>query len=278
MAASVDHAVINVRYDMDAAVERFRDFGFTPTERGYHSLGSINHLMMFDADYLELVGVSAGAKRVRREIADSPAGLNGLVFATDNAARLHDGLAARGVPVEPVLPFHRPVTLDGVVHRASFRTVRLAPGYLQGGRVYFCEHETRHLVWRPEWQTHRNGVHGLAVVTVVLPEPAREAALYAGIVGGMSRHLSADESEVRFRGCTVRFVTPAGYGGRYGSYACDAGGRDAFMGALALRTSALARVRECLAGAHDVTDVQRSPDRITISAASACNTVIEFVE
>lgn len=278
MAASVDHAVINVRNDMDDAVERFRAFGFTLTERGYHSLGSINHLMMFDADYLELVGVPAAAERVRREIADSPKGLNGLVFATDDAERLHDRLAAQGVPVEPVLAFHRPVTLDGTVQRASFRTVRLASSYLQGGRVYFCEHETRHLVWRPQWQAHRNGVHGLAALTVVLTEPAREAALYAGIVGGTPRRLSADDSEIAFGSCTVRFVTPACYRARYGTYACDAGGRDAFMGALELRTSALARVRECLKGAHDVTEVRSAPARITICAACACNTVIEFVE
>ena len=278
MAATIDHAVINVRYDMDGAVERFRAFGFTLTERGYHSLGSINHLMMFDADYLELVGVPAGAERVRREIAEGPTGLNGLVFATGDAVRLHERLALQGVPVEPVLSFHRPVTLDGVEHRASFRTVHLAPGHLQGGRVYFCEHETRHLVWRPEWQRHRNGVHALAAVTVVVADPAREAARYAAIVGGTPRQVSGGESELAFGTCIVRFVTPAGYGTRYGAYACDAEGRNAFMGALALRTSALARVRECLAQAHEVTDVQRSPARITIAASLAYNSVIEFVE
>ena len=277
-APSVDHAVINARYDMDCAVERFRAFGFALTDRGYHSLGSINHLMMFDADYLELVGVQAGAERVRREIADSPKGLDGLVFATDDAAHLHDRLAAQGVPVEPVLAFHRPVTLDGAVHRASFKTVRLAPDYVRGGRVYFCEHETRHLVWRPQWQAHPNGVHALAGLTIVLTEPAREAAVYAATIGATPRHLSTDEIDLVLGTCAVRFVSPACYRARYGTYGCDAEGRDAFMGALELRTSALARVRECLQAAPGVSDVQRAPSRITLAAASACNTVIEFVE
>ena len=48
MAVRVDHAVINVLTGMDAAVERFRALGFAPTPRGYHPLGSINHLMMFE--------------------------------------------------------------------------------------------------------------------------------------------------------------------------------------------------------------------------------------
>ncbi|MCH2521594.1 MAG: VOC family protein, partial [Dehalococcoidia bacterium] len=55
--AIIDHVVINVRSEMDKAVEVFRSLGFTMTPRGFHSLGSINHLAMFDNNYLELLGV-----------------------------------------------------------------------------------------------------------------------------------------------------------------------------------------------------------------------------
>ena len=274
----VDHVVVNVRDAMDAAVERFRALGFTLTDRGHHSLGSINHLMVFDDDYLELVGIPAGAKHVRREIADSPAGLNGLVFATDDAERLHDALAARGVPVDDVVAFHRQVAIDGTMHRASFKTVRLVPDFVRGGRVYFCEHETPQLVWRPEWQAHRNGVHALAGLTVVLCDAEREAARYAEVVGGAPAHLGSGESEVRFRDCTVRFSAPGRYASRYGDAACDAHGRDAFIGALALRTSSLRRVRDCLAAAPEISDVRMLPDRIIVSARCAFNSLIEFVE
>ena len=50
--AQLDHTVINVQFDMDRAEGLFRDLGFTLTPRGYHSLGSIKHLMMFGTDYL----------------------------------------------------------------------------------------------------------------------------------------------------------------------------------------------------------------------------------
>lgn len=275
---AVDHAVINVRDDMDRAVERFAAFGFTLTARGYHSLGSINHLMVFDSDYLELVGLPAGAKRVRREIADSPTGLNGLVFATDDAAGLAERLSARGVPVEDVVAFQRPVTLEGVEQRASFRTLPMAPGYVHGGRVYFCEHETRELVWRPEWQAHRNGVHGLAEFTLVVPEPEGEAWRYRQMTGASPLQRTPGEWELALRACRLRLVTPDAYRARYGAFGVDAGGRDAFMGALALRTSALARVRECLAAMRDAVDVQTVPGRIVVGAASAWNAVLEFVE
>ena len=52
----LDHVVINVKDDMDLAQLVFSNLGFTLTPRGYHTLGSINHLMMFGSDYMELIG------------------------------------------------------------------------------------------------------------------------------------------------------------------------------------------------------------------------------
>ena len=79
-SARLDHAVINVGFEMDQAREIFTGLGFTLTERGYHSLGSINHLMMFETDYLELIGLPAGAGHDRPDLAGAPHGINGLVF------------------------------------------------------------------------------------------------------------------------------------------------------------------------------------------------------
>ena len=72
--------VINARDDMDRAADLYRRLGFTLTERGYHSLGSMNHLAMFGTDYLELIAVPKGATTGRLDLLDYPAGLNGLVF------------------------------------------------------------------------------------------------------------------------------------------------------------------------------------------------------
>ena len=49
--ATLDHVVINARDNMDHAADVYRRLGFTLTERGYHSLGSMNHLAMFGTDY-----------------------------------------------------------------------------------------------------------------------------------------------------------------------------------------------------------------------------------
>jgi hypothetical protein len=76
----LDHVVINVRADMDVAEVAFRDLAFTVTPRGYHTLGSINHLMIFETDYLELIGIPAGAETRRADLLTAPLGIKGVVF------------------------------------------------------------------------------------------------------------------------------------------------------------------------------------------------------
>eukprot|EP01050_Picozoa_sp_SAG11_P005976 SAG11_NODE_446_length_9395_cov_19.399957_2_plen_158_part_00 len=45
----LDHIVIHAQQAMDEAVSVATVLGFTATERGYHSMGSINHLLMFES-------------------------------------------------------------------------------------------------------------------------------------------------------------------------------------------------------------------------------------
>src|SRR5271156_4537266 len=144
----LDHVVIDVRDRIDEAMNCFQTLGFQLTPRGRHTLGSVNHLAMFATDYLELLGFAEDGA-TRTEIARFPAGLNGLVFKTADAEEVHRHAQAAGLPVLPVQAFSRPVALDGATRDARFRTSRLDPNKVVLGRVYFCEHLTPELVWRP---------------------------------------------------------------------------------------------------------------------------------
>ena len=179
----LDHLVINTALGMDGAVGIFRDLGFHLTPRGHHSLGSLNHLMMDPASYLELVGVPPTGKQ-RQEVLDSPLGLSGLVFRSSDANATYARLTSAGfAPQEPVL-LERPVTVDGADDVARFRNVRMTSAEFPAGRVYFCQHLTPGLVWRDEWLSHPNGFCGIAGVTVQTPNPPRESARYAALAGG----------------------------------------------------------------------------------------------
>ena len=100
----IDHVVVDVGDKIEEAARRYRALGFNLTERARHSLGSSNHLAIFDPDYIELLSPGSGG---RPDLAGYPIGLNGLVFAMEGAEALHEELRARGVPVQAVQHFSR---------------------------------------------------------------------------------------------------------------------------------------------------------------------------
>src|SRR5271168_3467892 len=127
MTFALDHVVINVQFDMDRAAALMAQLGFTLTPRGYHSLGSINHLMMFEGHYLELIGLPSGTDVLRRDVLESPRGLNGLVFQAGDVDRCQAVLREADLAMLEPQSFSRPLSIDGIEHLARFRTVRTAP-------------------------------------------------------------------------------------------------------------------------------------------------------
>jgi hypothetical protein len=273
----LDHAVVNVLDRMDEAVERYRRLGFHMTERGHHTLGSINHLAVFDSNYLELIGFEKGATQVRTDILRFPIGLNALVLATDDPIALHDSLSKSGVPAEPPIAFSRPVEMDGIAHQAKFRTVRLAPDALASGRVYFCQHLTRELVWRREWQTHPNGVTGITRAVVAAREPRRAAAIFLAMFGADAVMKTASRYVLDLGNTRIEIVPPAALADIYGDAAPDPGGRAEYMALLTLKTTSLDAVAQALADGG-IKFHRPQPDRLVVPAAEAMNTMLEFVE
>ena len=170
---------------MDEAEEAFKRLGFHLTDRGYHTLGSINHLMMFGTDYLELIGLpreAQGQTTGRPDVAAAPYGINGLVFKTPDADETYAHLQAIGMAGAPPKSFSRPVKLADGTFDACFRTAHVDPDVFAGGRVYFCEHQTPDLVWRPEWQAHDNGAQSMPEFVVVSTNPGAEAENFAKLL------------------------------------------------------------------------------------------------
>ena len=121
----IDHVVVDVGDRMEEAALCYRRLGFQLTERAYHSLGSANHLAMLDPDYVELL---TPGDATRGDLTGFPVGLNGLVFAMQDANAVHQRQRECGVPVEPVQSFTRGVRLpNGQAGEARFNVVRLPP-------------------------------------------------------------------------------------------------------------------------------------------------------
>jgi catechol 2,3-dioxygenase-like lactoylglutathione lyase family enzyme len=273
-APILDHVVIDVRDRMEEAARVFTGLGFRLTPRGHHTLGSMNHLMMFATDYLELLGFGEGGAN-RPELAPFPVGLNGLVFKTADADATHARAIGAGLPIMPVQSFSRPVELDGTRQDARFRTTRLDPTKVPMGRVYFCEHLTPELVWRPEWQAHPNGAHAIKRIVVATPDPHRSADLFRGLFGPAAVTPRDGSCAVAAGSARVELRTPQAVAAEFGDAAAEPSGRAEYLAALELAVGSLAETARHL---RDAPGLRSEPQRAVVPAPAAFNTTLVFSE
>jgi len=183
----IDHAVILVR-DLDKAKKSYARMGFTLTPRGFHTLGSQNHCLMFGSDYIELLAVPKPhpAMQYFTDFLATGEGLGAIALATDNAGALYAELAADGIAADAPLDFSRPVEGLG---EARFSIVQLPPDASPGCRMFACQHFTRELVWRPGYRGHANGATQIAAIAVVAEDPESGAARYGRLLGAKAQRI-----------------------------------------------------------------------------------------
>ncbi len=274
--AVLDHVVIDARDQIDTAAATFQALGFQLTPRGHHTLGSSNNLAIFGTNYLELLGFGTGGK-ARPELVDHPVGLNGLVFKTDNADTTASHARQNGIPATPAQAFSRPVELHGETRHASFRTTHLPPETSGIGRVYFCEHLTPELVWRPEWQAHPNGAQEIIRVLVATDHPAQQIALLTGLFGADAM-ATQDDGSTSFAlagGPEIVLAPVAATLARLGAAAPDPAGRGDFLAGLVFRVASAATAAKVL---HGVAGMSVAPQRVVVPASAAFNTTLVFEE
>jgi len=167
------------------------------------------------------------------------------------------------------------VTLAGDTREARFRTTRLDSKKVAMGRVYFCEHLTPDLVWRPEWQTHPNGARAIARVLVATPEPQRTAALFYALFGSAPANAQDGRLVVAAGTARVELAPPAAVAEEFGEAVADPAGRSEYLAAAEFKVMSLSETARLL----DATNGLRIEDRrVIVSAAAAFNATLVFTE
>src|SRR3954463_7139698 len=266
--------------ELDKAAENYKRLGFTVSPRGTHSahMGTGNYTIMFDPDYMELLGVLVATEHnapARAFLDQRGEGIERIAFTAIDSTAGAEEIRARGL--EPIGPtdFERPVTLpDGSVSAAKFRTFMWPTAEAPGGvRIFACQHKTRDTVWIPELMKHANAAKRIKQVLIATPEPAKEASHLARLIdrepkadadgavvvpSGGDRadfvYLTLDQLGQRYRGIALE-----GLSGRGGA-------------ALVLISGDLAATEKALGSA-----ALRSGPAICVPPAKANGTLLAFV-
>lgn len=177
----VDHVVVAAR-DLAASAADWASLGFTVSPRGVHSplLGTANHTIMLNEDYVELLSplVETEQNKPTREFLTRREGIERVAFTTDDAAAGAAEITAKGFPALGPIHFGRPVPLlGGGEAEARFNVFRWPLAEQPGGtRIFACQHLTREAVWLPELQRHANGAVAIRRIEILSADPAASAA------------------------------------------------------------------------------------------------------
>ncbi|WP_027526817.1 VOC family protein [Bradyrhizobium sp. Ec3.3] len=275
----IDHAVVMVK-DLDKAAENYKRLGFTVSPRGTHSahMGSGNYTIMFDPDYMELLGVLAPTEQnapARAFLEKHGEGIERIAFTAVDSTAGAEEIRAHGFPPVGPVDFERPVTLpNGTVSAAKFRVfhwpVAEAPG---GVRIFACQHKTRETVWIPELMTHANGAKRLKQVLIASPEPAKDAAHLSRLIDREAKAEADGAVTVPSGGDRADFVflTLDQLGKRYPGVSL-AGLAERGGAALVLASGDLLATEKALGAA-----ATRSGAAICVAPAAANGTLLAFV-
>jgi hypothetical protein len=143
------------------------------------------------------------------------------------------------------------------------------------GRVYFCEHQTPDLVWRPEWQNHPSGACMITRVMVVTPRPQQTAGLFRDLFGG-DAVAGRDGRQVMTAGTAeIELAPPNVVMAEFGAAAAEPAGRAEYMAALGIRVRSLPEAARCLS---TLSGIRLEPHRLIVPAGGAFNTTFVFAE
>ncbi|MBR0718583.1 VOC family protein [Bradyrhizobium liaoningense] len=275
----IDHAVVMVK-DLDKAADNYKRLGFTVSPRGTHSahMGSGNYTIMFDPDYMELLGVLAATEHnapARAFLEKRGEGIERIAFTAVDSTAGAEEIRAKGFPPVGPVDFERPVTLpDGTISAAKFRVFQWPVAEAPGGvRIFACQHKTRETVWIPELMTHANAAKRLKQVLIASPEPAKDAAHLSRLIDREAKAESDGAVTVPSGGDRADFVflTLDQLGKRYPGVSLS-GLPERGGAALVLVSGDLAATERAL-GAAGV----RSGSAICVPPAKANGTLLAFI-
>ena len=273
----LDHVVVMVD-GIDAAQRQYEKLGFQVQPRGFHTrLGTANHLMIFDKDYFEILGIVEDTpfNAERREWLKDGGGLANVALATDGADLAFDAFNAAGLNPDAPLFFDRAVEVAGKTERAQFRTVRIPKTNMPVVGFFVCEHLTPQFVYRTEWARHPNGARGIAGVTVIAEQPARWIAELEKYFGAGSARRDGEGLVVNTGTQPIRYLTRKDYLARYpGVTPVRSGDHPAL---LSVRVDSLAGC-EALLKKNGVKTLKPDAGRLLVLPSEAAHLTLEFVQ
>jgi catechol 2,3-dioxygenase-like lactoylglutathione lyase family enzyme len=198
MFNGIDHIVIAVP-ELDAAIRSYGDAGFTVVRGGRHNIGTHNALIAFaDGAYLELIAfLNPIPGHPWHAALEHGGGIVDFCMQTDDLAGDVDLLRRAGTAMNDPNPMTRDRP-DGF--RVAWVLATPRPPF-NGQVPFLIRDETARDERVPRERTHRNGITGIASITIAVADVGAASRYYARVLGRPGAPIQCsglDASGVRF--------------------------------------------------------------------------------
>ena len=210
MVQGIDHLVIAVK-DLAQAAKDYEQLGFTVVPGGQHPVGSHNVLISFqDGSYLEIIAFYREAVDHRWwEPLKKGERLVDFCFQTDDLRGDTQTLKGAGVAINEPVPWSRKRP-DGYELKWL---LSLATGSHRGVAPFLIEDVTPRTERIPQQFNHKNGVTGIARITIAVGDLAESEKWYGALLGASGEPIAVGDlgaEGLRFQAGPhiLEFLTP----------------------------------------------------------------------
>jgi hypothetical protein len=285
----IDHPVVSVRNHPEA-VDNFIRLGFSPSPITYHPWGSVLTLMMFENNFIELIGIDDRSKfgtgevdgfcygRTLGQFLERSEGLGLVALHSKDIEGDFAAVRSTGLPAQQRVDFRRKLTkADGTPDEAVVSLGMLMDTELGDASNFLCQQHRPEFIWRKDWQNHPNGAVAVDEVVYVAADPRLLENRWTKLFGPESISWVDDHVEAD-TGCgRLLALTPMQVKQRFASVGMPVSYTDKPHG-VALQV----RVRDLPQAARVLTENgvahARTERGIAVTPGSAGNVIIEFAQ
>ena len=218
------HAV----HDLDAAGEAYARLGFTVGARNRHPWGTHNRIVQFPGVFIELLTIgepglirpakprSVAFGTFTQRFLERGEGLSMLVLEGKGARADADAFRAAGIGDFDVFDFEREGKRpDGSVVKVAFSLAFAQDNGAPDTGFFTCQQHYPENFWNPAFQTHANGVSGVAGVVFVAENPADHHVFFKAFAGVSDLKSTSSGLTIETPRGEIQVMDPAAFRLRY---------------------------------------------------------------
>lgn len=275
----LDHYIIRVN-DLQAASAFYQKLGFSLAPQGRHHTGTTNQTLILDSNYIELLYFPPDQRATSRfkDFAETYEGPVAVALQTTDSAAVQRELASVGIAADAPISGGRPVQLPQLSEDAAWLNLNFPKDVLGVPDFFTCGHQTRHLVFRPEWQEHANTARRIRALVAVHPDPNSLQAKYQKAFGEISIGAANDDGWLLRRdSLRLQFLNPAAFAKRYPGVAIPEAVHNIWLAGSIVEVRDLAATRALLTR-NDVPFTTGPQGELVIDPAYTAGTLQAFVQ